>query len=542
MKLIDLTRINQLIDGLLDKINEKYATKAELNSGLKGKAEVNHGMHLTLGNTQNNAYRGDYGNAAYQHSQADHAPSDAQKNSDITKAEIEAKLTGTITSHSHTISDATTSASGLMSKEDKVKLNSIDSKANSIDVYTKAELDKILEELPSNSESVMSFTKDITNAQWVKEDNLYKVKIKHNLSANNVFVSVIDKDSGENTLSTFKIVDVNNIEIYSSYSFDATISILNTKVNIVEEDSNSNVDINDEVVSEDSTWSSKKIKENITMNDGTTVKDAINANKTSILNNANIANQALEKANEAFQLGVNAKESVVQAINSKKTVPKVTNENNWESLSQSIRNIKEGSGNAVASDVLAGKTFTNNDGVEYTGTMVNRGGATTVTPTTSNQTKAAGYYSGAITIKGDANLVASNILSGKSIFGVAGNAKAGYYATGTAISGTSWSSYSTESDASVTNTYNGYSLSVSGLSFTPSVVIVYEAGSNYTANISCLWDNRTLVCHSACKTSTDSGQYPYLMKKTNVMGIQTNGFKTIVASKSKTYNWIAYKV
>ena len=102
MKLIDLTRINQLIDGLLDKINEKYATKAELNSGLKGKAEVNHGMHLTLGNTQNNAYRGDYGNAAYKHSQSAHAPSNAQKNSDITKAEVEAKLTGNITSHNHT--------------------------------------------------------------------------------------------------------------------------------------------------------------------------------------------------------------------------------------------------------------------------------------------------------------------------------------------------------------------------------------------------------------------------------------------------------
>jgi hypothetical protein len=39
--------------------------------------------------------------AAYNHSQADHAPVDAQKNSDITKAEIEAKLTGAITSHTH---------------------------------------------------------------------------------------------------------------------------------------------------------------------------------------------------------------------------------------------------------------------------------------------------------------------------------------------------------------------------------------------------------------------------------------------------------
>ena len=101
MKLIDLTRINQLIDGLLDKINEKYATKTELNSGLKGKAAASHGTHLTLGTTSSTAYRGDYGNTAYNHSQAAHAPSNAQKNSDITKAEIEAKLTGTITSHNH---------------------------------------------------------------------------------------------------------------------------------------------------------------------------------------------------------------------------------------------------------------------------------------------------------------------------------------------------------------------------------------------------------------------------------------------------------
>ena len=55
----------------------------------------------TLGVTSTTAFRGDYGNTAYQHSQSAHAPSNAQKNSDITKAEIEAKLKGTITSHAH---------------------------------------------------------------------------------------------------------------------------------------------------------------------------------------------------------------------------------------------------------------------------------------------------------------------------------------------------------------------------------------------------------------------------------------------------------
>ena len=55
----------------------------------------------TLGTTSSTAFRGDYGNTAYEHSQSDHAPANAQKNSDITKAEIEAKLTGTITTHTH---------------------------------------------------------------------------------------------------------------------------------------------------------------------------------------------------------------------------------------------------------------------------------------------------------------------------------------------------------------------------------------------------------------------------------------------------------
>lgn len=48
--------------------------------------------------------------------------------------------------------------------------------------------------------------------------------------------------------------------------------------------------------------------------------------------------------------------------------------------------------------------------------------AATITPTTSNQTIASGtYLTGAQTISGDANLVASNIKSGTSIFGVSGS-------------------------------------------------------------------------------------------------------------------------
>ena len=57
--------------------------------------------NLGLGETSATAYRGDRGKIAYDHSQTAHAPTNAQKNSDITKAEIEAKLTGDISSHTH---------------------------------------------------------------------------------------------------------------------------------------------------------------------------------------------------------------------------------------------------------------------------------------------------------------------------------------------------------------------------------------------------------------------------------------------------------
>ncbi len=128
-----------------------------------------------------------------------------------------------------------------------------------------------------------------------------------------------------------------------------------------------------------------------------------------------------------------------------------------------------GSGTAQPSDVLSGKTFTNDAG-EQIGTMPNNGvktitpsnadqalngyyasgskvaavtfdaskvltgttiagtagtmpnnGAVVIIPSTQNQTIPAGYHNGSGYVKGDANLVAANIKSGVSIFGVTGS-------------------------------------------------------------------------------------------------------------------------
>ena len=81
---------------------------------------------------------------------------------------------------------------------------------------------------------------------------------------------------------------------------------------------------------------------------------------------------------------------------------------------------KSNFGDAGKADVLAGKTFTSTAGLNVTGTMPSKA-AETYTPGTSDQTIASGQYlSGAQPIKGDSNLVAGNIKSGVSIFGVSG--------------------------------------------------------------------------------------------------------------------------
>lgn len=80
----------------------------------------------------------------------------------------------------------------------------------------------------------------------------------------------------------------------------------------------------------------------------------------------------------------------------------------------------EANGTAADSHVLSGQTFSRAGAANRTGTMPNRG-TVNITPGTSAQTIQQGYHSGSGSVAGSPHLLAGNIKSGVSIFGVAGS-------------------------------------------------------------------------------------------------------------------------
>ena len=96
------------------------------------------------------------------------------------------------------------------------------------------------------------------------------------------------------------------------------------------------------------------VASNVKMEDGTTVEDTVSANKTSILNNTDLANQALTKANEAFQRGDNVKTQLVDKLIS--IGVDVSTNNTFEELIEKIGNIQVSKRVVISDNILIGAT------------------------------------------------------------------------------------------------------------------------------------------------------------------------------------------
>ena len=128
---------------------------------------------------------------------------------------------------------------------------------------------------------------------------------------------------------------------------------------------------------------------------------------------------ALKELEKTLKKSVSdGKKELAEAITEKRVQTASTD--SFSQMASNVRAIVLGSGNATTDDVRKGKTFTNDDGVEYAGTMVEKDAETYIPSTVDQVIEAGQYIAEAQTIKGDSNLIASNIAEGVTIFGVEG--------------------------------------------------------------------------------------------------------------------------
>lgn len=180
--------------------------------------------------------------------------------------------------------------------------------------------------------------------------------------------------------------------------------------------------------------------------------------------------------------------------------------------------------------------------------IVDRGGAQTITPSTSNKVLSKGNYKGDITILGDSDLISSNIRSGKNIFGINGSLVEGVpngkrWASGNTTSPSGKISFTTLGGGSVSMGY----VSVGGLNFTPSTIFICFQGHNPFQNY-----EFTIYRKSSTNQSSNncaeifafnySDRQFYQIKAIGNVSIHSTGF-TIPAPVSGNYPyfWIAYE-
>ena len=164
--------------------------------------------------------------------------------------------------------------------------------------------------------------------------------------------------------------------------------------------------------------------------------------------------------------------------------------------------------------------------------------AQTITPTTSDQTIAAGkYLTGAQTIEGDANLVAGNIKSGVSIFGVEGSYVGGSVLTPTA------GDYPVVENAAFGGA--GSSLTSTGISITIPVTGTYRlkwsafrrsTGTSYT------WSSRLYRTRNGSTSAigTEIASWTATYRQENSLDVECNAGDVITvyaAGRSNSYTW-----
>lgn len=198
-------------------------------------------------------------------------------------------------------------------------------------------------------------------------------------------------------------------------------------------------------------------------------------------------------------------------------------------------------GSVAAVPVDATKVLTGTTIAGTAGTMPENG-SPTWTPTTVDQALTAGHFTGG-TVKGDANLIAGNILNGKTVFGVTGNVVPKMYANGT---------------GNTVIVGSSPVLQVTGLSFRPKLVLAWNTATTATtasmqyafavlndnANMAQGATDRSVLGYGAFATnsSTQGANYVDSTGTAGINEILSNGFNILVQTTSgyTSVAWVAF--
>ncbi|EGT4548265.1 phage tail protein [Clostridioides difficile] len=127
--------------------------------------------------------------------------------------------------------------------------------------------------------SNVAYTQRVAIDDWVEDaENGFKATVTHSLLTQRIVVNIIDVTTKENVVTNFKIIDDNSIEIRSEVKAELNVYVINGNA----ETHFINATVDDNRVSEMTTYSSKKIEDRLI-----NIEEKVNGGLSSIATSVN---------------------------------------------------------------------------------------------------------------------------------------------------------------------------------------------------------------------------------------------------------------
>ncbi|MCC0725221.1 hypothetical protein KGF51_02230 [Clostridioides sp. ZZV14-6045] len=121
--------------------------------------------------------------------------------------------------------------------------------------YDFNKLDLKIEQLIAGGINV-AFNKSYDTSEWIEVDGGFELSVEHNLVTQKILVSSIDKLNNKSLITSYKIIDENNIVLFNEIAIGIEITVVNggSTIELIK------FTINDDIESLESTYSSIEIK------------------------------------------------------------------------------------------------------------------------------------------------------------------------------------------------------------------------------------------------------------------------------------------